>query len=228
MSYFGATYLNVIKALQGKEYDVSDFGSQTDVEAIMTRKENDIAARMPDYISQFVYGGTTSGQGLIKGHIVLPAAADSQSVSEFPLVTGYDEDTLEVYLNWPSYWTDNPSKIYTDYKMDSSYYSVSSGILTFSPVLGLGDNIMCNYETTWSDGIPSLQNMLITLTVEELIAQSYNELTQTLWEQRIADAKQNLLDMSQDKYIPKEIATLLLHQDRKVNETGGNFTFTRV
>lgn len=228
MSYFGTTALNVIKALQGNDYSYSDFINQSNIESIMTRKESDIASRMPDYISQMLYGGTVSGQGLISGHIIVTVASNSQTTSDYALVTGYDENNLDVYLNWPSTWPDNPSVDYTDYLVDSDDWSVSSGIITLTTGMGRGDSLMATYETTWSDGIPSLQNMLIALTVEELIAVNFNEQTQALWAQRIADAKKNLLDMSQDKYIPKEIAVLQLHKDRRVDEIGANFQFQRV
>ena len=227
MAYFGTTTQQVIDAMSGIQSNLADFGGTTKLESIMGRKEDMIGAKMPDYISQFLYGGTTADHGLIRGHIIVEGASEGQNTSDYKLIDAYEFSTIELYLNWPTDNPDNPTKIEDYYLYESTDWSILDGIVTFNTGLGRGDQVMANYETTWSAGIKSLQDMLIAFTVEELINTNFGEVEQALWTQQIADAKQNLADMSEDKFIPKEIAVLKLHKDRKVNQIGQQFKVTR-
>ena len=229
MAYFGLTVQEMIDAMSGIQSSIADFGGSDKLQAIMKRHEGDIASQMPEYMMQMLYGGTQAGYGLIKGHILTDVSKDEQTSTKFPMVAGFDSDTVEVYLNFPQTITRDPQVDDTGYILATTDYTVeTTGLVTYPSKFGLGDRVLANYETTWSGGIESLKNILVALVVEELIGTNYDEETREKWENKITAARDNIKDMRNGKFIPEEIASLQLHIDNAVNESVGSIVLKKV
>jgi len=222
MAWFGATVKDVLRQIQNKDVDSSDFGGLAYVQKVMTIRENKIKGSMPRRFAEMV------NLGEIRGQIVVASATEGQTVIDATqsIVDNLVSGSIYLYQNWrqPCPPVDNRDSA----MIDPDDYSVSGNIITFtSTALSKGDNVIANYNTDWTGyvGLEDLQWMLVEGSALDLMANAGMANNPTILEdmtRRQENLTASMSDLRDGNQLPIAITELKLLFEIEANDDSQN------